>query len=59
MFFRISEQAHKQSALDFVDKQYPINKLALNMNSKESFTFYAEWFHQQNNSLPLSKTCKR
>ena len=31
MFFQISEQAHKQSVLDFVDKQHPINKLALNM----------------------------
>ena len=33
MFFQISEQAHKQPVLDFVDKQHPINKLdvALNM----------------------------
>ena len=30
-FFRISEQAHKQSVLDFVDKQHSINKLALNV----------------------------
>ena len=31
MFFRISEKAHKQSVLDFVDRLHPINKLALNM----------------------------
>ena len=31
MFLRILEQAHKQSVLDFADKQHPINQLALNM----------------------------
>ena len=31
MFFHISEQAHKQSVIDFADKQHPINKLTLNM----------------------------
>ena len=30
-FFWISELAHKQSVLDFVDKQHSINKLALNI----------------------------
>ena len=35
MFFGISEQAHKYSVLDFVDRT-------------ECFTFYIEWFHQHN-----------
>ena len=39
MFFRISEQAHKQSVLDFVEKQHPINKLALNMQLERTFYF--------------------
>ena len=49
MFFRISKQAHKQSVLDFVDKQHSINKLAMNMQLERTYiTFYIEWFHQQN-----------
>ena len=56
MFFRISEQAHKQSVLDFVDKQHPINKLAL--TRKNVLLFIQNGSINKINSLPLSKTCK-
>ena len=39
MFFRISEQAHTQSVLDFVNKQQRIDKLALHMQI-ESLEFW-------------------
>ena len=55
MFFLISEQAHKQSVLDF----HPIKQISSEYATRKNILLFIQnGSINKINSLPLSKTCK-